>query len=57
MLCGKKILGIGVIHCADRIQGLCKMVRPLTAADLEQFLCMSFYEMKMNLDPLNLDLK
>nr|CCA17015.1 PREDICTED: similar to OSJNBa0011F23.1 putative [Albugo laibachii Nc14] len=37
--CGKKILGNGVSHCTARIQGLCDTGNPITASDLQQFLC------------------
>lgn len=36
--CGEKTSGESVSHCADRNYGLCKMGRPLTAADFQQFL-------------------
>jgi transposase InsO family protein len=37
--CGKVISANGVSHCPIRIQGLCDMPVPQTAADLQQFLC------------------
>lgn len=36
---GKKIAANGVSHCADLIQGLCEMRRPITGPDLQQFFC------------------
>ena len=37
--CGKVVSANGVEHSPSRIQGLCALVPPATAADLQQFLC------------------
>ncbi|KAF0756866.1 hypothetical protein AaE_004463, partial [Aphanomyces astaci] len=37
--CGKEISADGVAHAPERIQGLCDLGPPQTAADLQQFLC------------------
>jgi hypothetical protein len=37
--CGKEISSDGVAHAPGRVQGLCDLEPPQTAADLQQFLC------------------
>ncbi|KAF0707227.1 hypothetical protein AaE_013712 [Aphanomyces astaci] len=37
--CGKEISADGVAHAPGRVQGLCDLEPPQTAADLQQFLC------------------
>ncbi|KAF0776066.1 hypothetical protein AaE_000234, partial [Aphanomyces astaci] len=37
--CGKVVSTEGVYHSPTRIQGLCALAPPATAADLQQFVC------------------
>ena len=37
--CGKQISKGGISHCASRVQGLCELEIPETAAELQKFLC------------------
>lgn len=37
--CGKLFSAVGVRHCPERVQGLVDMQAPMTAGDLQQFLC------------------
>ena len=37
--CGKKISREGISHAESRMQGLCELETPTTAAELQQFLC------------------